>query len=93
MILQPTLFDEPLPVVRACRDIKRRQTHRDRILNILHRQKYITLSQLRSISANHTARISELRNWLYPHGKDLKLINRKPSGETVYGIVPLEGET
>ena len=90
---QLPLFNIELPVVRACREIKRRQTHIRKILHTVDVQGYITLSQLRVISANHTARISNIRaDILHPKGLDIKIIERRPSGETVYGIGPLERE-
>ena len=42
-------------------EFDRRANHRNVILATL-RQRTMSLSELRAISANHTARISELRN-------------------------------
>ena len=85
----PLFAGVELPVVRALKEIRRRQTHVKKILHIMESQGYITLSQLRMISANHTTRISNIRDTLEPKGLDMKLIDRRPSGETVYGIRPL----
>ena len=81
------LFELELPVVTAQRTVRRQRSHTLKILNILRTEGCIRLDRLRKISANHTARITNVREILNPLGEDVKIIDKDPrTGETVYGI-------